>query len=456
MAGRRLKIKLVEPSRYLDDGSLFKVKQYICPPLTLPYLAALVPDDVQVVFESEVLGKINYDEPVDLVGMSVYTTVGMHAYDVADEFRRRGVPVVLGGIHASMVPDEAQAHADTVIVGEADKTWPQFIADFRNGVAKKRYVPERFPPLDNLPIPDFSLLDRAHYIARWRRGLLRSTFLGSPWIPVQTARGCPYGCEYCAVAVFNGTRHRTRPIPDVIREIETLKPKSVFFVDDDIFLAPRRAKELFKALVPLKIRWLGQASIGAAKDPELLRLARQSGCFAVLVGIESLSRRELDYVGKRQNIIAEYERHIRTYRRAGISIQANMMFGFGPEEPGVFDAATDFLIKNRATLMKWWPVLALPGTGLHARLKQEGRLIDEQWWLQPPDGQTLLDLKFTGLEMGQDVFKRNYTRASARFYSFKNIARRVLLPPGKNWARELFLNLLYKAKMKQTTTSIET
>jgi radical SAM superfamily enzyme YgiQ (UPF0313 family) len=242
----------------------------------------------------------------------------------------------------------------------------------------------------------------------------------------------------------------------VVREIETLKPKSVFFVDDDIFLSPRRAKELFRALIPLKIRWLGQASIGAAKDPELLRLARASGCFVVLVGIESLSRRELECVAKRQNIVAEYERHIRNYRRAGISIQANMMFGFGPEEPDVFDTATDFLIKNRATLTKWWPVLALPGTGLHARLKSEGRLTDESWWLQPPDGKTLLDLRFTGLEMGQDVFKRNYSRAFRRFYTLRNIARRILLPPSRNWPRELFFNLLYKMKMRQATTSIET
>ena len=452
---QRLKIKLVEASRYLQNGTLHKVKQFVCPPLTLPYLAALVPDGVDVVIESEVCGSINYDERVDLVGISVLTTLGMRAYEVADEFRRRNVPVVLGGIHASMEPDEAAQHADTVIVGEADETWPQFINDFRNGTPKKRYVAQRPPALDHLPVPRFSLLDGSHYVSRWRRGLLRSAFLGSPWLPVQTARGCPYGCEYCAVSAFNGRRYRTRPIADVLHEIETLRPKCCFFVDDDIFIAPRRAKELFKALIPLKIRWFGQGSIGAAKDPELLRLARRSGCFAILVGIESLSRRDLDSVGKTHNIVEEYETHIRNYRNAGIAVQANMMFGFGPEDPGVFERATDFLIRNRACLTKWWPVIPLPGTPLIARLRDEGRLRDDKWWLRPATHSRVMDLKFEGLEMGQDVFEKNYTRNYARFYSLKNIARRILLPPRKNWPLAMFLNLLYKAKMTQETTSPE-
>jgi radical SAM superfamily enzyme YgiQ (UPF0313 family) len=452
---KHLKIKLVEPSKYHADGRLFKVKQFVCPPLTLPYLAALVPDDVQVAIESEFFGDIHFDEPADLVGITVYTTLGMRAYEVADEFRRRGVPVVLGGIHASMVPDEAARHADTVIVGEAEETWPRFIADFRNGTPKKRYVPERPPPLERLPVPRFALLNTAHYIARWRRGLLRSAFMGSPWYPVQTARGCPHGCDYCAVTAFNGRAYRTRPIADVVREIETLRPKSVFFVDDDIFVSPRRAAELFKALIPLRIRWVGQGSINAAKRPELLELARAGGCRVMLVGVESLSRRELDSVGKRHNVVEEYEAALRAFRRAGIVVQGNMMFGFGPEAPGVFDEAADFLIRNRVALTKWWPVIPLPGTGLYARLKAQGRLKDEQWWLRRPSANGLMDLQFTGLEMGEDVFRDNYARAHARFYSLGSIAKRVLLPPGRRWAIELFLNLLYKIKMTQETTSIE-
>lgn len=451
----RLRIKLVQPSKYHADGRIFKAKRALCPSLTLPYIAALCPSDAVVTIENEAYADIRFDEPADIVGLTLLTTLGMRGYEVADEFRRRGVHVVAGGIHASMVPDEAAGHADTVVVGQADETWPEFIRDFRSGRAKARYVAGEMPPLEGLPVPRYDLLDSSILNPGWRTGPLRAAMLAPPWHFVQTARGCAHACEYCSVTAFTGRKYRTRPIADVVEEIRRIGARTVFFADDDIFASSTRSRELFEALIPLKIRWLGQACVTAGRDQEALRLAKRSGCVLLLLGIESLSRRDLDSVGKKHNIVEDYEANLARFRAAGILLHVNMMFGFGPEEPGVFRLAADFMIRNKVTITKWWPVMPLPGTALHLRMKQEGRLKDAQWWLRKPTPLGALDLKLNGIEMGEEVFRRNYREALARFYSGGNIARRIFMPPGPNWPLQLLLNLVFKYQMSQETSILE-
>ncbi|GAH61991.1 unnamed protein product, partial [marine sediment metagenome] len=214
----------------------------------MPFLAALTPRGIDVSIVNELFEDINFEEEVDLVGITSYTTNIHRAYEIADEFRRRNVPVAMGGIHVSMEPEEAKEHADTIIVGEAEETWPQFINDFRNGIRKKVYRAEKRPSLVHLPIPRFSLINKSHYV-------------DYQVIPIQTARGCPYSCDYCSVTKFSGKRYRPRPISDVINEIEILGAKMYFFIDDNIFTSHSRATELLKALIPLKILWFGQATI---------------------------------------------------------------------------------------------------------------------------------------------------------------------------------------------------
>ncbi len=445
-----MKIKLIEPTRYLGSGKLLRGKWLLTPSLTLPHLAALAPSGVEIVIENDYFGEPNYEERVDLVGITSYTNRALRAYEIADEFRRRGVPVVMGGIHASLVPDEAAEHADTVVAGEAEETWPQFLDDFRRGCAKKRYVAERYPPLANLPVPRFDLLDQSRYVSFRPRGLYR--FAPLPLVPIQAARGCPHNCEFCSVAVFNGRQHRTRPVADVIAEVKAGGAKTYFFVDDNIFASPKHARELLQALLPLKIKWIGQATLAAAKDKELLALAARSGCVFLCIGIESLSSKQLRLMRKTHNAVEDYATHLRAYRDAGISTSATLIFGFDTEDSQAFDESCDFLVKNRVPYTQWFPLIPYPGTALLARLREEGRLKDERWWLRRDMARRFAPLKFPGGAEAEEEFRERFLRGWKRVFAWRNIARRILLPPGKQWLTEIVFNLALKKGLDRDTS----
>lgn len=447
-----MKIKLIEPTRYLGSGRLMRGKWLLTPSLTLPHLAALAPHDVEVVIENDFFGEVDFDEKVDLVGITAYTSRALRAYEIADEFRRRRVPVVMGGIHVSMVPDEAAEHADTVVVGEAEETWPQFIEDFRNGRPKKRYEAERRPSLTNLPPPRFSLLDPSRYMLFRPRGIYRLIPIAAPLVPIQAARGCPHNCEFCSVATFNGRQHRTRPIADVVAEIRAGGAKIWFFVDDNIFASPKHARELLEALLPLKIKWVGQATLAAAKDRELIELAARSGCIFLCLGIESLSSKQLRLMHKTHNVVEDYSTHLKVYRDAGISTSATLIFGFDTEDIHAFDESCDFLVKNRVPFTQWFPLTPYPGTALLTRLRAEGKLKYERWWLRRDLARRFGPLKFPGGAAAEDAFRERFLRAWKRVFSWRNIARRILLPPGKQWPIEIVFNLALRKGLGQHTS----
>jgi len=427
-----MKIKLIGPTRYLENGKLLKSKKLIVFSLTFPLLAALAPPDIDVSIVNEICEDINFEKKVDLVGITSYTINIHRAYQIADEFRRRNVPVVMGGIHISMEPEEAKEHADTIIIGEAEETWPQFINDFRNGIRKEVYKAEKRPSLVHLPVPRFSLINKSHYV-------------DYRVIPIQTGRGCPHSCDFCSVTKFSGKQYRPRPIPDVINEIKTIGEKIYFFIDDNIFASPSRARELLKALIPLRILWIGQATISAAEDKELIELARKSGCIELGVGLESLSRKNLKSVGKTINKVEHYEKNLKTYRKLGIRVAASMIFGFDDEEPQVFKETYHFLLKNRVPYTYWSPLCPYPGTPLYKRLKEQGRLKDAKWWLNP-DGKTY-GLQSTGTKMEEEVFSKNLYHYYKRYYSLGSIIKRTLFPPQQRWPSTIYLNLAYRKRV---------
>lgn len=435
-----MKIKLIGPTRELENGKLLKSKKLIVPSLTFPLLAALTPPDIDVSIVNEICEDINFEEKVDLVGITSYTINIHRAYQIADEFKKRNVPVVMGGIHVSMEPEEAKQHVDTIIIGEAEETWPQFINDFRNGIRKEVYKAEKRPSLANLPIPRFSLINKSHYV-------------DYQLIPIQTARGCPHSCDFCSVTRFSGRRYRPRPISDVINEIKSLGAKICFFIDDNIFASPSRARELLKELIPLRILWIGQATISAAEDRELIELAQKSGCIELAVGLESLSGKNLKSVGKTINRVEDYEKNLRTYRKLGIRVAASMIFGFDDDESGVFKETYRFLMKNRLPYTYWSALCPYPGTSVYKRLKEQDRLKDVKWWLNP-DGKTY-GLQFTGVKMEERVFSKNLYRYYRRFYSIRSIITRALFPPQRRWLPTIYLNLAYRKRITRQASVFE-
>ena len=441
-----MKVKFVEATRYRDDGRLLKTDKLFYPALTFPLLAALTPPDIEVAMCHEIFEDVDFEEKVDLVALTSITNNVYRAYEIADEFRRRGVPVVIGGFHASVEPEESLAHVDAVFIGEAEETWPEFIKDFRRGKFRRIYRAPQRPALDGLPLPRFDILNPRHYHGYGRRGLRRR--LLPPVIPVQTARGCPQACDFCDITRFEAGTYRPRPVADVVSEIEARGARFVCFVDDNIFAKRARAKELFRALIPLKLKWVGQGTLAAAEDPELLDLAQRSGCRGILAGIETISEDSLASVGKAGlNRVGAYRRLLHAYRKARIDVDASMTFGFDGDGPGVFDATYEFLMGNRVPYAGLQPIRPSPGTPLYDRLKRDGRLKDERWWLNRELTARVFDLKFTGCAIPDGAFGPGLLRMYRRFYSWPSILRRFLMPPRRGFALKILATLAMRRKI---------
>ena len=245
------------------DRRLIKFKQSISYPIGLVTLAALTPPDVEVVIKNESVDEIDLDADVDVVGITGYTSQITRGYELADEFRKRGVTVMLGGIHVSLNPDEAERHADAILVGEAEGMWPQMLADFQAKRLQKRYQLAAYPDMSvNQVIPRYDLIDRAKYI--------QPPNVKSNLIPIQTARGCPHHCDFCSVVPFLGRKFRMKPIPHVLREIERCGSNYLFFSDDNVIGNFDHARAFFKAITPLNVKWMGQFPSTIGRHPELI------------------------------------------------------------------------------------------------------------------------------------------------------------------------------------------
>jgi radical SAM superfamily enzyme YgiQ (UPF0313 family) len=336
-------------------------------PLCFATLEAATPLGVETVLYDERLEPIPLDEPADLVAMTVETYTARRAYQLATEFRRRGVPVVVGGYHPTFLPDEALAYADAVVRGDAEDIWPQVIADVQRGALRSRYEQAQFPELDGRR-PD------------------RSIFAGKRYAPialVQYGRGCRYNCDFCSIRAFYGANLRQRRVQDVVEEIAGIGRKHVFLVDDNIFVDIPKAKELFRALVPLDIVWSCQASIDVTRDRELVALMRRSGCLSVLVGFESLNARNLRQMRKGWNLKYDYDTAIDVLHDAGIMIYGTFIFGYDHDTVDAFDRTVEFAIEKKFMLANFNPLTPTPGAALFERLKADGRLIHDRWWLAP-------------------------------------------------------------------------
>lgn len=379
------------------------------PRLSLPLLASLTPPEIQVEIIDEHFEDIPFDAPADLIGIGFMTLHAPRAYQIGDEFRKRGKKVVMGGIHASTLPEEALEHADAVVVGEAEGIWPQVLEEFRNGKMGGIYRSPQFPSLKGLPLPRYDLLKRDRY------RLFKFNF------PIQAGRGCPYNCEFCSVTKFFGSQYRWRPVEEVVREVQQSKLKKIFFVDDNIISNRAYARELFKALIPLKLRWAGQASINVARDDELLKLAAESGCGLLCIGVESITTSNLAGLGKTMFKSEEISELFSKIRKRGILIRASIIFGLDNDDPDVFRRTAEFLIREKVAYADFYILTPLPGTECRRKLNEQGRILDFDW--SHYDG---LHAVIQPRKMGVEQLRKGLWDAYSEFYAFPNIFKRIL------------------------------
>jgi radical SAM superfamily enzyme YgiQ (UPF0313 family) len=341
------------------------VRSWQMEPLAMAVLAGLTPPDWRIGFHDDRVEEVAFDRPTDLVGISIETFTARRGYEIADRFRARGIPVVLGGYHATFRPEEAARHADAVCVGEAEPVWARILADARRGALHGVYRSTHAPDLAGI---------------RPRRDIFRD----KPYLRlalIETGRGCPHRCDFCSISAFFGATHRRRPVADVVAEIRSAGAKTVFFVDDNLVGEPAGARALFDAIAPLDIRWVSQAPITAAYDADLVDRMARSGCMGLLIGFESLDPRNLAAMGKGLNDPGRYAAGLARLRRAGISVYGTFVFGFPHDTRDSFREAVRFAMRERFYLAAFNHAVPFPGTPFYADLEREGRLPHPAWWL---------------------------------------------------------------------------
>lgn len=381
------------------------------PRIALGILAAQTPADVELVATDEVLAPLDLErdlKAVDLVAISVDSKTARRAYDIADAYRRRGVRVVLGGIHPTALPDEALAHADCVVVGEADRIWGRVIADFRRGALERLYRPAR---------PDLATVPWA------RRDLFRSRRY-VPFQVVQTMRGCPYPCEFCSVSTANGTSFRFRPAADVAAELSTLG-RFVLFADDNVMIHREASRELLRRITPLRKLWIGQGSLAALEREEDVKLLHESGCRALFIGFESVDQATLAHAHKPQNQVARYRDAVERLRDHGILVWGSFVLGFDTDGPDVFARTVEAAIELRMTMASFSLLTPYPGTRLYERLRREGRLTNERWWLERDHDAG--SPYFVPARMSREQLRAGWVRAWLDFYGASSIWQRFTL-----------------------------
>jgi radical SAM superfamily enzyme YgiQ (UPF0313 family) len=426
-----LKIRLIDPAYkhpYISHSQKV-IKDIWFARLTLTALAALTPPEIEVKITDENVEPIDFEEDVDLVGVTGMVMHAPRAYEISKRFRQRGIPVVMGGPHASSLPHEAKEYVDAVVIGEAENVWEGLIEDYKKGCLKSFYKKDSFCSMERLPFPRLDLLRKEAYMTV---------------NCVQTTRGCPHQCDFCHVTHFFGKTYRCRPVGEVIEEVERLDGEFVVFIDDNIAGNRRYARELFTQLKPLKKKWASQASMTLTRDPELLKLAAESGCVSLFMGVESLSTENLKEVNKTFNRVSQFDEAMKALHDHDIMVLAGFIFGLDHDDEGVFERTLRFCERNRIELPTFFILTPLPGTALFQRMETEGRLLHKDWGQY--NGATVV---FKPKLMTEETLQRGFNWACKEGYSWNSIFKRVFHPQQRFFTR-VVSNIAYRSIAQRT------
>jgi len=378
-------------------------------PLVFAILAAQTPPNVELAFFDDRIEPVDLNAPTDLVTMTVETYTARRAYQIAAHYRRQGIPVVMGGYHPTLLPEETLQFADAIVIGDAEGIWSQIVRDARTGRLQRVYQQDILPPLEGLQL-DRSIFHGKRYAAATM---------------VQYGRGCRYSCDFCSIHAFyhHALRHRT--VAEVVQEVESAGRKFVVFVDDNLFSTPRQAEELFRALIPLNIRWFCQVSIDIARHDHLLDLMAQSGCIAALIGLESLDGHNLQQMNKGWQIKqGGYPAVLKKFHRRGIMLYGTFVFGYDHDTSDTIERTLEFALSAKLAIANFNPLTPTPATPLYDRLRAENRLLFDDWWLDPNFryGQALFHPRL----MTADELTEGCFRARKIFNRYSSIFRRAI------------------------------
>lgn len=407
---RPFRITIVHPCVGRRIGMRRYIRTWLMEPIPSAVVAGLIPPGVERRFYDDRLEPIPFHEPTDLVAISVETYTAKRAYQIASEYRRRGVPVVMGGFHATLCPEEVMQYCESIVIGEAEEIFPEVVDDYRHAQARKVYRASGRAKL-GMVLPDRSIFHPKRYL---------------PINLVETARGCRFRCDFCAVQSFFDATQTHHPIDRVVEEIRRVRRpgRMIFFIDDNITSNIKAAKELMRALIPLKIRWVSQASINVAHDEEALDLMRRSGCQGLLIGFESLNEDSLFEMNKGFNLMCGGPvQALANLRRFGIRVYGTFIFGYDSDTHETFDKTVEFAKNQGLFIAAFNHITPFPGTPLYRRMEGENRLLFHPWWLD--DRYRYNMIPFRPRRMDPEELARFCVDARRSFYSWRSIVRRA-------------------------------
>lgn len=391
-------------------GSFWDVLFFKFPPLAMATLAGLTPEEHTISFVDESISPLDESVNPDLVVISAMTPLAPRGYEIAAIFRARGIKVIMGGIHASNMPDEAAQYVDSVVIGEADEIWGNILHDVENKRLQPTYRQSEYTRMEIITTANRTIYPKKKYFFENM---------------IQTTRGCPYKCEFCTVTSFFGGTYRQRPVARVIDEVKSLSRQAgyIFFVDDNLVANKAHTLALLDELKNFRLRWVCQAPITIAKDDELLRKMMEAGCHGIFIGFESLNSKNIEVMGKKQNTVSFYDEAIKRIHAMGIGVYGSFVFGYDHDTPAVFDQYLEFADRTGID-GAFLPVLTpFPGTRIHTRLAEEGRILSHDWRLYD-----MATVVYQPKGMSVKELQEGFWQVNKGFYSLSSSMRRLFRP----------------------------